>query len=101
MHWLQLSKDRWELIKNIAALAGAMLAVGAALAKMVGWARPRWRTWRDRKTLRQRVGAELYDAEEIRGATTYYIRPIARASTRVGAKTSVGSSLPVRPYSAQ
>src|SRR5208283_665385 len=35
----------------------------------------RWREWRDRRTLRKRVGAELYDLEQIRRSTQYYIRP--------------------------
>ena len=75
MHWLQLNKDQWELIKNLAYVVLALLTVAAAVVKVSGWARPRWRAWRDRKTLRQRVGAELYDREEIRRATTYYIHP--------------------------
>jgi len=70
-----LTEDQWSLLKNLAAIAGALLALGTAVVKIVGWGRPRWREWRDRVTLRQRVGAELYDVEQIRRSTSFYISP--------------------------
>jgi len=75
MLWPNLTKDQWELLKNIGAIIGVGLAIGGAATKIGGWARPRWREWRDRKTLHQRVGAELYDAEQIRRSTEFYVRP--------------------------
>jgi hypothetical protein len=73
--WPQLSKNQWDMARIVAALTGAVLVLGTELAKMSGWLRPRWCAWRDRTTLRKRVGAELYGPEVIRAATTYYIRP--------------------------
>jgi hypothetical protein len=76
--WPHLTKDQWELVKNIAAVIGGLAALAGligALFKAWGQARPRWRQWRDRKTLKTRLGAQCYTAQEILRATTAYIRP--------------------------
>ena len=86
MLWPQLTKDQWELLKNVATLTGAVLAIGAASVKVVGWIRPRWREWRDRVTLKQRIGAELYDQEQIRRSTEFYIRPDCQSVDPAGAE---------------
>jgi WD40 repeat protein len=73
--WPHITDGQWDLLKDIAAIIGALLATATALVKVIGWIRPRWREWRDRATLRHRVGAELYDPEQIRRSVEYYIRP--------------------------
>jgi hypothetical protein len=57
-----------EIIGGIFAIIGGLYAAGATVM-------PWWRTWRDRRSLRKRLGAELYTPEDIIRATTYYIRP--------------------------
>ncbi len=57
-----------EIIGGIFAIIGGLYAAGAILL-------PWWQTWRDRRSLRKRLGAELYTPEDIIRATTYYIRP--------------------------
>jgi hypothetical protein len=57
-----------EIIGGIFAIMGGLYAAGAIVI-------PWWRTWRDRRSLRKRLGAELYTPEDIIRATTYYLRP--------------------------
>jgi hypothetical protein len=57
-----------EIIGGIFAIIGGLYAAGATVI-------PWWRTWRDRRSLRKRLGADLYTPEDIIRATTYYIRP--------------------------
>ncbi|HWY23011.1 MAG TPA: pentapeptide repeat-containing protein [Candidatus Acidoferrum sp.] len=84
--WPQVSKDQWDLIKTVAAMTGALLALATAVVKISGWLKPRWRAWRDRRTLRERVGAELYDLGVIQRATTYYIHPDCQSVDPAGAE---------------
>jgi uncharacterized protein YjbI with pentapeptide repeats len=73
----QLNPVQWEPFKNVAALFGAgaaLVAILSGLAKAGGNVWPFLRTWRDRRTLRLRLGADLYDAGEITRATTLYIQ---------------------------
>ena len=70
-----MTREQWDLVKNVCTLTAVLLAAGTALVRMVRWIRPRWREWHDRQTLTKRVGAELYDVEQIRTSTAYYIRP--------------------------
>jgi hypothetical protein len=75
---VMLTPQQWEIIKNIAAAIGgvsALFAVLSGLWKLWQKFLPDFRAWRDRQTLTQRLGAELYDAEEIRRATDLYIEP--------------------------
>lgn len=57
-----------EILGGAFAIIGGLYAAGAI-------AFPWWRTWRDRHSLRKRLGAELYTPEDIIRATTHYIRP--------------------------
>jgi len=50
----------WELARNAAAVIGVLLAFSTAVAKVFGRAKPAWLEWCDRRSLRKRVGAELY-----------------------------------------
>ena len=73
-----ISAEDWEFIKNVAAGVGgfaALVTIIAGLATLAKTLLPHLWAWRNRYTLKQRLGAELYDAEEIRRATTFYIRP--------------------------
>jgi hypothetical protein len=57
-----------EILGGVFAIIGGLYAAGAIVI-------PWWRTWRDRRSLRKRLGAELYTPEDIIRATTYYVRP--------------------------
>ncbi len=73
-----LTADQWELIRNIAAAFGiltAFVVIASACVKVIGSSLPSVLRWRNRRTLRHRLGAELYDVGEIKRATEYYIPP--------------------------
>ena len=81
-HLLQLLKSFlapvYVLAKNNAqtiALVFGLLGAIAVLAKLLGWLRVRVRQWRDRRSLRNRLGAEAYTPDEILRATSYYLVP--------------------------
>ena len=65
----------WGLVAAIAALLVAIPAAIWAMIQVGTWARERWRAYRDRKSLRHLVGAELYTKEDIELATAYYVDP--------------------------
>lgn len=67
-----------QLLADPPKLVGFLTGLIALLAMLFKSTRTliRWmRTWRDRRTLRKRLGAELYYPQEIIQATTNYIRP--------------------------
>jgi hypothetical protein len=68
---LNVLSDPEKLIGIIVGLFTIIGGLYAAITKVLPW----WRTWRDRRSLRKRLGAELYTPEDILRATTYYIRP--------------------------
>ncbi|MBL8212645.1 MAG: pentapeptide repeat-containing protein [Bryobacterales bacterium] len=57
--------------KEIAAFFG----VWTTVLKILPPVRVRWKAWRDRTTLSNHLGTELYDLEELRRATTLYVEP--------------------------
>ncbi|MDZ7289265.1 MAG: DUF1566 domain-containing protein [candidate division KSB1 bacterium] len=68
-----------EIVGGIFAIIGGLYAAGAIVL-------PWWRAWRDRRSLRKRLGAELYTPEDIIRATTYYIRPKCQSIDPAGSE---------------
>src|SRR4051812_24180513 len=65
----------WRLVISAAATLAASIPIILGLLKLWETLYPKFCAFRDRRTLRLRLGAELYDAEEIQRATKYYIEP--------------------------
>ena len=53
----------------------AMIPIIKAVLDIWNFASPRFASWINRRTLRERLGAEVYDPHDIQRATTFYIEP--------------------------
>jgi hypothetical protein len=71
--WLTHFKDRFDLLSTLLGILGGGGLVGLIgfLVKALAWLKQ----WRDRRSLRRRLGATLYTPEDIERATRHYIRP--------------------------
>lgn len=71
------------LLANAFALLGGLAALAAAyFTQFLPW----WRTRRDRRSLKQRVGAELYPEAVIERSTRFYIEPFCQVLDPAGAE---------------
>ena len=71
----------WQLLKDIASVSGgvsALVGLSILIVRGVRHMRSDIRSWHSRQTLRQRLGAESYDAEDLINATSLYIEPDAQ-----------------------
>jgi hypothetical protein len=66
-------KDRLDAISTLLGILGGGGIVGliGLLVKGIAWLKQ----WRDRRSLRRRLGATLYTPEDIERATRHYLRP--------------------------
>ncbi|MGH7454796.1 MAG: NACHT domain-containing protein, partial [bacterium] len=60
---------------NLLALIATVVGIIASVIGMVAIVLPWLKQWRDRRSLRRRLGATLYTPEDIERATRHYIRP--------------------------
>ncbi|UCE08372.1 MAG: hypothetical protein JSW07_10280, partial [bacterium] len=67
--------DPIRLITFIGGILGGIFAIIFGLFTVIPKIKQWWTTNRDRQSLRKRLGAELYTAEDIKNATQYYIKP--------------------------
>ncbi|MDZ7319999.1 MAG: DUF1566 domain-containing protein [candidate division KSB1 bacterium] len=81
---LNLLSDPLKLIEVLGGLFAIIGGIYGAVTKIVPWLR----TWRDRRRLHHRLGAELYTPEDIIRATTYYLRPNCQQLDPAGGEES-------------
>ncbi|MCB9501202.1 MAG: DUF1566 domain-containing protein [Deferribacteres bacterium] len=70
-----------SILTNPVQVGTALLAIIGALAtiaKLISTVTPWISAWHTRRSIKKRLGAELYLPEEIRQATRYYVRPMTQ-----------------------
>ena len=72
---LSLTQGQWESLKNIAPLVGVAVAVIGAMTKSGIMILPHLKSWWNRRTLKQRLGANEYTVTDFKDATDLYIEP--------------------------
>ncbi len=81
---LDILSDPLKLIEALSWVVTILGVPYVLITKLLPW----WKTWRDRRRLRSRLGAELYTPEDILRATTYYIRPNCQQIDPAGGEES-------------